>query len=225
VPHDGEPLERRDDGPVRTLRGARGASGLAALTDALHAAAADPAVRCVLLTGLDAHSPDPSLEDARGVADGALPSAVAALASLATPTVAVLTGTVGGVGLALACAADLRVVAQDAVLHPGTGELPPQGGLSWTLPRLVGHGRATDLLLRPRPVTAEEALRIGLVTQVVPDDGVDAAAARLAAGLAAGPALVQTATKRSLAHGAEDGLVGTMQLETQRAAMLRRTHG
>ncbi len=217
------PLDVQDAGTVRTVRVPAGPSATAtlpALHEAVRTLAADPAVRCLVLDLSSGFGPGELPEE-----PGVLASVVAALASLSQPVVAVLGGLVRGPGLALACAADLRVLGASARLDPGfaADALAPEGGLSWTLPRLVGHGRAMDLLLRPRELEAGEAAAIGLATLVVEDEGLERAGQRLAAELAAGPPLAQAAVKRSLAHGAEESLVATMQMETQRAAMLRRT--
>ncbi|MFQ5558851.1 MAG: enoyl-CoA hydratase-related protein, partial [Acidimicrobiales bacterium] len=89
---------------------------------------------------------------------------------LETVTIAAVNGAAAGVGLVLACWCDLRLAAAGASLTAAHGRLnlPAEYGLSWLLPRLVGHGRASDLLLSSRVVLAEEALAMGLVNQVHP---------------------------------------------------------
>lgn len=219
MPDAPDPAGRGAAPGVRTLALdlAAPAGGLDGLLDAVRRAGSDPEVRCLVLTGR---------EFGAGVtADhaGALPALVGALVALPQPVVAAVRGTTRDAGLALACAADLRVLADDAVLRsPLVDGVPAEGGLSWTLPRLVGHGRAGDLLLRASGVRALEADAWGLATRVVPDAEVEAVAHALAAEVAGLPALAVAATKRSLAHGSTDGLVATMQVEAQRAAMLRR---
>lgn len=91
---------------------------------------------------------------------------------LTTPVIAAVNGPAAGVGLVLACFADLRFAAAGAKLTTAHGRLnlPAEYGLSWLLPRLVGTGRALDLLLSSRVVLAEEAAEMGLVNAVVEPD-------------------------------------------------------
>ncbi|WP_165570451.1 enoyl-CoA hydratase-related protein [Aeromicrobium sp. IC_218] len=216
--HEDDALDARETTGVRVLTVARG-GGLDALAEGLHGVSTDTSARCVVLTG------DLDLPVSDAADEAVVPTVVTALAALPQPVVVAVAGTARGAGLALACAADLRVLAHDACLDTGVDAdaLPPLGGLSWTLPRLLGRGRATDLLLRPRVVGAGEALTLGLATYVVPAPELDDEVQALAEELAARPPLAVAATKRSLSHAADDGLVGTMQVEAQRAAMLRRS--
>lgn len=89
---------------------------------------------------------------------------------LDTVTVAAINGAAAGVGFALACWCDVRFVADDAKLTSAHGKLglPAEYGLSWILPRLIGHGRATDILLTSRVVLGPEAAAIGLANRAVP---------------------------------------------------------
>ncbi|MCP5026154.1 MAG: enoyl-CoA hydratase [Actinomycetia bacterium] len=91
---------------------------------------------------------------------------------LTKPVIAALNGPAAGVGLALACFADLRFAAPGIKMTTAHGKLnlPPEFALSWLLPRLVGLGRANDLLFTSRPFTSEEALAMGLVNEVVAAD-------------------------------------------------------
>ena len=87
---------------------------------------------------------------------------------LSKPIVAAINGPVAGVGLALACFADIRFAVHGIKLTTAHGKLnlPAEYGLSWVLPRLVGLGRANDLLLTSRVFYSEEALAMGLVNQL-----------------------------------------------------------
>ena len=87
---------------------------------------------------------------------------------LSKPIVAAINGPVAGVGLALACFVDIRFAAPGIKLTTAHGKLnlPAEYGLSWVLPRLVGLGRANDLLLTSRVFYSEEALTMGLVNQM-----------------------------------------------------------
>ena len=86
------------------------------------------------------------------------------------PVVAGINGVAVGAGLSLAMAADIRIAADSARLHPGylRAGTSPDGGLTWSLPTLVGHETALRFLLESRFVDAAEALRRGLVSEVVP---------------------------------------------------------
>jgi 2-(1,2-epoxy-1,2-dihydrophenyl)acetyl-CoA isomerase len=92
------------------------------------------------------------------------------------PVVAGINGAAVGAGLSLAMAADIRIAAESARLHPGylRAGTSPDGGLTWSLPTLVGHEAAMRFLLESRFVAADEALRRGLVSEVVPADQLDA---------------------------------------------------
>lgn len=115
---------------------------------------------------------------------------------LTKPVIAAINGPAAGVGLVLACYCDLRFAAAGAKLTTAHGRLnlPAEYGLSWLLPRLIGLGRANDLLLSSRVVLAEEAERMGLVNRVVPPDELLPATYAYAAELA------HTISRRSLAE-------------------------
>ncbi len=91
---------------------------------------------------------------------------------LTKPVIAAINGPAAGVGLVIACYADLRFVAAGAKLTTAHGKLnlPAEFGLSWLLPRLIGLTRANDLLLSSRTFFAEEAFTLGLVNAVLPPD-------------------------------------------------------
>src|SRR3954451_24189489 len=86
------------------------------------------------------------------------------------PVVVGINGAAVGAGLSLAMAADIRIASDNARLHPGylRAGTSPDGGLTWSLPTLIGHEAAMRFLLESRFVGAEEALRRGLVSEVVP---------------------------------------------------------
>jgi len=141
-----------------------------------------------------------------------LQAGLGALAAVPKPTVCAITGYALGGGLEVALACDVRVAGDDARL--GVPEIQlgiiPGGGGTQRLARLVGPARAKDLCFTGRHVRAEEALRIGLVDEVVaPDDVLSAATAR-AERYAQGPALALRAAKAAIDRGIgvpiEDGL-------------------
>ncbi len=88
------------------------------------------------------------------------------------PVVAGLNGVAAGAGMALAMACDMRLAAESAWLFPGYSRIggSPDGGLSWTLPQAIGYEKAMRFLLENRRVDSAEALALGLVGEVVPDD-------------------------------------------------------
>ncbi|WP_284741405.1 enoyl-CoA hydratase-related protein [Amycolatopsis sp. RTGN1] len=129
----------------------------------------------------------------------ALHDALRIFTRLEAPVVAAVHGAVAGAGLGLLGAADLVIAAEDATFvagYPAIG-YPPDAGVTWSLPRLVGPRVALDLLLTNRRLTAAEALAAGLVTSVVPEAG--SAAAALAGRLAGLPA--SGLTKRLVRQG------------------------
>lgn len=93
---------------------------------------------------------------------------------LTKPVIAAINGPAAGVGLVLACYADIRFAAEGAKLTTAHGRLglPAEYGLSWLLPRLIGLSRAQELLLSSRVFLAEEALAMGLVHKVLPASGL-----------------------------------------------------
>lgn len=93
---------------------------------------------------------------------------------LTKPVIAAINGPAAGVGLVLACYADLRFAASGARFSTAHGKLnlPAEYGLSWLLPRLIGLARANDLLLSSRKFTSDEAAQMGLVNATVPPDAL-----------------------------------------------------
>jgi len=91
--------------------------------------------------------------------------------------------------------------------------LSVDSGATWTLPRLVGHAKATELALLAQPISAEDALAIGLVTEVVPHEDLAARAAALAQRLAAGPTVAYGAIKAALHFSAGVDLTTALNRE------------
>lgn len=122
------------------------------------------------------------------------------LARLEKPVVVGVQGAVAGAGLALMLSGDIVVAGGTTKFvtgYAGIG-LNPDCGLSWLLPRAVGHQRASEMLLAGRLLTAPEALQWGLVTRVVDVDQVEEEALALAQSLAAGPSFALGQTRRLL---------------------------
>jgi 2-(1,2-epoxy-1,2-dihydrophenyl)acetyl-CoA isomerase len=95
---------------------------------------------------------------------------------IALPVVAVTRGVVSGVAFGLFCSCDLRLASEEATFHAGTSRigLAANGGLTYFLPRLIGRGRASQLVLTGGTVSAELALKWGLVNEVVPKKALQA---------------------------------------------------
>jgi 2-(1,2-epoxy-1,2-dihydrophenyl)acetyl-CoA isomerase len=145
-----------------------------------------------------------------------LHAAVSRLIRLPAPVVAAVHGSAAGAGLSLAAAADLVLVAESSrfvVAYTAIG-LTPDGSASWSLPRVVGLRRALELTLTNRPVTAAEAVELGIATRAVPDDQLHDEALVLARQLAAGPTGALGAAKRLLRESLDRDLEAQLALET-----------
>lgn len=153
---------------------------------------------------------------------GALQAAFTAVARIPKPTVAAVTGYALGGGCELALACDRRVAAEDAKLGQPEillGVIPGAGGTQ-RLARLVGPAKAKDLVYTGRFVGADEALRIGLVDEVVPPHEVYETARRWAAQFANGPAYALRAAKEAIDSGLEADLDTGLAIERQQFAAL-----
>src|SRR5881394_3383295 len=127
------------------------------------------------------------------------------------PIIASVNGVAAGAGAVIALAADLRLLARSAsfaFLFTKVGLAGADMGSAYLLPRLVGFGRATELLLLGDTLTAERAAEIGLATQVLADEDLPAAAAALARRLADGPTFAYASTKMLLSREIDMDLAG-----------------
>jgi 2-oxoglutaroyl-CoA hydrolase len=151
---------------------------------------------------------------------------VAAPERCSKPVVAKLAGYVFGVGLELALACDFRIAADDVQLalpEATIGMIPGSGGTQ-RLARLIGLGRAKDIVLRGRRVKADEALSLGLVTEVVPAEELDAAVAALLDELSAHSPLALAMAKRVLNTAYDGPLHLGLQVEGLAYGLLQQTH-
>lgn len=143
------------------------------------------------------------------------------------PIVAAINGIAAGAGSVLALASDLRVMADSAkfaFLFTKVGLTGADMGAAWLLPRVVGTGRAMEMLLLGDKVDAQEALRTGLANRVVPADAVLAEALALARRLAEGPALALAMTKKMLYQEWSMDFEAAIEQEAQAQALLLRAH-
>lgn len=139
------------------------------------------------------------------------------------PVVAAVNGVAAGAGAVIALAADLRVLARSAelaFLFVRVGLAGADMGAAYLLPRLVGLGRAAELLLLGDDVSAERAEEVGLAYRVVDDDALPSEAAALARRLAEGPALAHATTKMLLSREQDLDLAGSLELEAMAQALL-----
>lgn len=201
-----------------------------ALREAAEAAASDGAVRAVLLTaaGDRAFCVGQDLKEHIGLlADGSgqvmrtvkehYNPVVRALTEAPKPVVAAVNGVAAGAGFGFALAADYRIVAETASFNTSFAgvALTADSGISWTLPRVIGPGRATDLLLFPRTITAQEAYDLGIANRLVPAQDLRAEAEKVARGLAEGPTVAYAALKESVAYGLSHSLAETLEKEDE----------
>ncbi|RJQ86801.1 enoyl-CoA hydratase family protein [Amycolatopsis panacis] len=154
---------------------------------------------------------------------------VKALRETPIPVIAAVNGVAAGAGSVLALASDFRLLAESAkfaFLFTKVGLAGADMGSAYLLPRLVGLGRATELLMLGEQVPAARAEAIGLATRVVPDAELGAETTALARRLADGPALAYSTTKVLLTRELDSDLGGAIELEaiTQALLMTARDH-
>ena len=195
---------------------------------ALDAAAADDEVRCVVLRGegrgfsagadlaqiIEGADGDPDLGEYLRNTYSRL---VKRMVSMEKPIVASLHGPVYGAGVGISLACDLRIAAESAKFSVAFIKigLMPDAGVSFFLPRIVGLGRALEMSMLGDPVEADEALRIGLVNKVVPDEKLAEETAALASRLTAMPTAALGRTKQALYASFEVDLEAVLEREAE----------
>ena len=208
-----------------------------ALRAGLEAAGRDPEVGAIILTGAGrafcagADLKEVSARAAAGDPDlGADLRAnytpmIRAIRACPKPVIAALNGTAAGAGLSLALACDLRIAAAGAqmiVVFVRVGLVPDAGSLFF-LTRMLGLSKATELALTGEPLSADDAVRLGLVAVVVPPDQLMAATMERARRLAEGPRLTYALIKRGMERALQLDLEQTMELESQLQALAAET--
>ena len=196
----------------------------------LEAVSTDDGVRCVVLTGAGrAFSAGQDLNDnAADVVARREPQLgaelrrryfpiVRAIRAMRKPVIAAVNGAAVGAGLGLACACDIRVASTDASFRAGWSRvgLVPDAGAAYFLTRLVGYGRALEILLTADPLGATEALRIGLVSRLFDAARFGDDVARLARSLAEGPTVAFALTKQAVERAAQPSLEEFLEFEAQ----------
>ncbi len=197
---------------------------LDALTDALEGAKTDAATRAILLkgggrvfcAGADiGQMVDRTPAEWEEIVDHYL-DPIRAIVSLDKPVIARCHGNVVGGGLGLALASDFRVGAVGSRYCTPFVKLALAGcdmSAGYFLPRLVGLGRATDMMMTARFVEAEEAERIGLISRLVPEAELDTAVDELAQQLAAGAPRTTAFTKRAIRRSLDNDMAGEFDYE------------
>ncbi len=209
-----------------------------ALRDELRVVAADPGVRAVVLTGAgrafcvgqDLREHAAMLQERPDDPFETVPMhynpIAQAIGTMPKPVIAAVNGMAAGAGASLAFLADLRIGGPSTAFLMAFANvgLAADTGASWTLSRLVGHAKAVELLMLATPVKAEEAHRLGLLTQLTSDDADTLAVARdLAVRLAAGPTIAYGAIKRELAAAAAGTLSDALAAEAEAQDLCGRT--
>jgi enoyl-CoA hydratase/carnithine racemase len=151
---------------------------------------------------------------------------VKALRECPLPVIAAVNGIAAGAGSVIALAADFRLLAESAsfaFLFTRVGLAGADMGSAYLLPRVVGLGRATELLILGDKVSAERALQIGLATEVVPDAELADRARALARRIADGPAFAYSTTKVLLTRELDMDLGSAIELEAITQALLMKS--
>jgi len=198
------------------------------LGDALKTAEKDLAVRVIILTGAGrAFSSGQDLGDLKTkYVPGHVPHLgddlrrrynpiIKRIREMDKPVIAAVNGVAAGAGCSLALACDMRIASDQAAfieVFVNVG-LIPDSGSTFTLPRLVGLGKAMELCMTGQKVDAAEALRLGLVNQVVPAAELDAASKKLASRIAGLPGRAIALTKRLLNQSMNNDLEAQLEAE------------
>lgn len=206
------------------------------IIDALDGAGADPGLRCVVLTGkggnfcsgLDLKSAAQrpgGFDNAEAHMRKYFHGMIRAVRRVEKPVVALVDGAAVGYGCDLALACDLRIGTErtrfgEVFVKRG---LMPDGGGTFSLPRLVGVGKALELMFTGEIIGADESLRLGILNRVVPSAEADAETWAFARRLAAGPPLVHSWIKRAVYGALEGSLDSALENEVKGQMQLLRS--
>ena len=214
---------------LNAINAQMGAELLQALRDAERAAE----VRCVLLAasgrgfcaGADLREQVPGRTSLGDLLRERYNGIVLRMRTMEKPVIAAINGVAAGAGCNLALAADLRVASERATfieVFSRVGLIPDSGG-TWLLPRLVGMGRALEMMFFADPMDALTAERLGLVNRVVPHDDLMAQTKEWAARLAAGPTRAYGLIKRGVNRALALDLEGALEYEAHLQEVAGRT--
>lgn len=148
---------------------------------------------------------------------------IRAMREISVPIISGIQGIAAGAGSVIALASDFRVVSRSArfaFLFTKVGLSGGDMGAAYLLPRIVGAGRATQLLMLGDTIDAETADKYGLVSELVADDELDGAVTKLAKRLADGPTLAYAQTKALITRELDMSLPGAMELDAMTQALL-----
>jgi 2-(1,2-epoxy-1,2-dihydrophenyl)acetyl-CoA isomerase len=229
-------LNQRQEGNVRVLelnrpyaRNALNQELILTLTQALHTANEDPEVRCIVLTGAGnafcsgadlkaAFIEDPELLDHLPQRMDEYHSVIRAIVHSPKPYVAAVPGAAVGFGCDLALACEIRYVSPEAYFQEKfvkIGLMPDGGGTFW-LPRLVGLARAFEMMYTGDPVTAEQAVAIGIANRMLANEQeLHQETMNLAQRIAQGPPLALAALKRSVRESYQGSIEQALDLEKE----------
>ena len=196
---------------------------------------ADDSIRAVALTGTNGvYSAGADLDGLAGdegdatrlrYLAGTLHDAIVALVGLEVPLVTAVNGVAAGGGFGLAILGDIVIISDDARLefaYPRIG-LTGDAGSTFFLPRLVGLRRAREIALRDEPIAPDEAVDLGLASEVVPAEELESRRRAVTEELAAGPTRAYGATKRLLLESYDRDLSAQLTAETDAIAAAART--
>ncbi len=231
-------VETRDGVRVITLNRPEVLNAISAqlgkdLLDALREAERGAEVRCVLLTasgrgfcaGADLREQAPGHTSLGDLLRTRYNGIVLRMRTMDKPVIAAINGVAAGAGCNLALAADLRIASDRASfieVFSRVGLIPDSGG-TWLLPRLVGTGRALEMMFFADPVDAQAAERLGLVNRVVPHEDLMPRAMEWAARLAAGPTRAYGLIKRGVNRGVATHFADALEYEAQLQEIAGRT--
>jgi 2-(1,2-epoxy-1,2-dihydrophenyl)acetyl-CoA isomerase len=190
----------------------------ARIGELLETARDDDAVAVVVITGTGpAFSAGLDRKEIAKGLEGKSEFPVELMVDYPKPTIAAINGLAYGGGATMAMACDLRVAAASATLTFGLGKvgLVPEWGSSYLLWRQIGYSRALDVMLTARTIAADEALAMGLVNRVVPDDELTSAVHALAQQIVALPPGTATAIKQVLRAGLDADFPAARVTETR----------
>jgi 2-(1,2-epoxy-1,2-dihydrophenyl)acetyl-CoA isomerase len=224
-------VDRSDQSAIITLNRPDKLNALSAglrglLSDALNEAAADDAVRVIILTGngrgfcsgadltSGEEAPPPSQTELLDEF-GWMGRQAMSIYNLDKPVIAAINGVAAGAGMSLALSCDLRIGSENSRFKAVFIErnLSPDSGMSFFLPRIVGQSRAADIIYTSRPVGAEEAHRIGLLDRLTEHDRLLDVSLEVAAQMAQWPPLALRSSKRVLQYSIENPLEDALRNE------------
>ncbi|MBN2099448.1 MAG: enoyl-CoA hydratase/isomerase family protein [Dehalococcoidia bacterium] len=213
---------------------------MAALHQASLDANQDPEVRVVVITGAGGTAFCSGEDPARLSTNGSVPTsspdlftdlalcsnAAEVISRIECPVIAAINGDARGAGLALALATDLRIASAQASFSVGdfANACLLANGLTQLLPRVIGRGKAMELLLTGESITSSEALTIGLVHRVVPRQDVTPEAAKMAEEMAAKAPIALRYAKEAVNKGMDLTLDQALRLECDLYMVLHTTH-